>query len=464
MKNSMVMTIILTLGLLLVGCGEISEQTPNQENGDPGEVNQGPGDNDGDGDGVDEVEPPGELLQGVTTRNLAPDVSPESLVELAANNRNFSLSLLQNLVEIEGDEENLFLSPHSISLAMAMAYAGAQGETKAEIAAVLRFLQSDDEFHAAFNALGLKLDELSEVDVEEGDAFDLEIVNQTWGHVDFPFQDEYLNTLAEHYGAGLRIVDFESDFEEVRMGINKWVEYVTRDRIVDLLPQGVITALTRFVLVNAVYFYGSWENKFEDSLTEDQPFTRLDGSEVLVPLMRQTGQFGYLNDGTSIAISIPYVGGKAGLVAVMPAESSDDFLSWESALTSSGFDALVDGVRGHQLVNLSFPKFESEGSFSLKEVFNLMGIEQAFDPSRADFQGITGSGVELFISDVIHKTFVSIDEEGTEAAAATAVIFGTTDAEIPQPVDARFDRPFLYGVYDFESDTILFLGRMVDPS
>ncbi len=450
----------LLTGLLALGltaCGTTPD--PEGEQNQP-EVNQ-----------PDTPEPPGQLVQGSVTYNTSPDVSEAVLAELTAGNRDFAFDLLAALRAAEGDDENLFLSPHSISLALAMAYAGAANDTRAQMAQALRFTLDDADLHAAFNALALELARRSEVEVEEGDNFTLNIVNQSWGQIGFDFEDDYLNLLAEHYGAGLRLVDFINEYDPIREAINAWVEDYTNDRIQDLLPDGAVSGLTRFILVNAIYFFGSWDSAFEEDHTSPGPFQRLDGSTVDVDLMTQTQLFGYFVDEDSVAVAMPYVGGEVSMIAFMPADEDADFLAWENSLTRQHFDDIADGVRGRLQVDLTFPKFESESDLSLVESMELLGMEDAFDDCDADFQGITGAAPcipmeSLFISDILHKSFVSIDEEGTEAAAATAVIFDTVSDSInedPPPV-VRFDRPFYYAIYDHPTDTILFLGRLVDPS
>ncbi len=456
----------LSLVFLLAACGSTAPETPDNQD-DP--VNQG--DHDGDGDGATDLDPPGESIQSALSREDEPDVDAGTRAQLSADNRDFAFSLFAQLRE--GDEieedENIFLSPHSISIAMAMAYAGADNQTREQMAEVLQINLSDDDLHSAYNALDQELATRSEVETEDGDAFDLDIVNQTWGQQDFNFEKEYLDILARHYGAGMRVVDFVNDFEEIRVAINEWVEARTNDRIQDLLPEGVINRLTRFVLVNAIYFYGSWENAFNEELTTDQPFHLADGSTVDVPLMSQEHQYGYFKDDTTIAASLPYVGNQVSLIAFMPADESDDFHQWEAGLERAHFDEIASAVRQHRDVQVYFPRFESEGDFSLKEPFDEMGMEDAFDTCDADFEKITGIGPcipmqSIYISDILHKTFVSIDEEGTEAAAGTAVIFGTTDSAVPEVMEVRFDRPFYYAVYDHGTETILFLGRLMNPA
>ncbi|MFU8805679.1 MAG: serpin family protein [Bradymonadaceae bacterium] len=446
---------LLTLGL--AACGPAAPGTPDDNNETNNQANNQP-------------EPVGNVLRSELNREANPDVDAETRAELSAGNRDFAFDLFAQLRLEEGDDANIFVSPHSISLAMAMAYGGALNQTKSEMADVLRFTLADDKLHPAFNALDLELATRSEFASEnEGDAFALDIVNQTWGQQDFGFESDYLDMLAVHYGAEMRVVDFVNDFDAIREQINAWVEAQTDDRIEDLLPEGVLDETTRFILVNAIYFYGSWRSPFNEELTKDEPFTLLSGQTVDVPLMRQSDMFGFFEDDTTVAASIPYVGDQVSLIAFMPADENADFPAWEADFSRDDFDAVASAVRGVQNGRVTFPRFESEGEFKLSDTFKAMGMVDAFDKCDADFGGITGADpcidfVSLYISEVLHKSFVSVDEEGTEAAAATAVIFATPPSAPLDPPDVRFDRPFYYAVYDHGTETVLFLGRMVDPS
>lgn len=405
---------------------------------------------------------PGTLLKSDIDRDLDPAIDAATFDEFSADNRDFAFSMLRELREAEA-ENNVFLSPYSISTALGMTYAGARENTKVEMSEALHFFLDDDELHSAFNKLDLELATRSdfEPDEDEDVAFDLDIVNQTWGHYDFPFEDAYLDLLAEHYGAGLYSVDFFNDFEEIREGINKWVEQKTQDRIQDLLPERSVTDRTRFILVNAIYFYGSWENPFEDSRTQTRDFHLLDGSTTDVEMMSQSDvSFPYYEGSDTMAVSLPYVGDDVSMIALMPTDETADFATWEQEIGREAFDEAVAGLSNREMT-LNFPKFEDEGEFNLVGTFEDLGMIDAFIDGTADFTGI--STPSLHISGIFHKSFISVDEEGTEAAAATAVVMGIESAPA-DPLVVTVDRPFLYAIYDHPTDTILFLGRMVDPS
>lgn len=439
---------LLGTGLVMAACGgPVDGENQNQD----------PGATDG----------PGELVASSLSRDLSPAVDSATLATLSADNRDFAFDLLRTIRE-EGEEENLFISPHSISLALAMTYAGASNNTKAEMKEVLRFLLDDEEFHPAFNALDLELESRNHVETDDGESFTLEIVNQTWGQHGFNFQEDYLDLIATQYGAGLRLVDFITNFEEVRLAINAWVEVQTRDRIQDLLPPDSLDSGTRFVLVNAIYFYGSWASPFAEGGTVEEAFQLLNGSTVDVPMMRNYGMVRYGETEDTAAVSMPYVGGQVSMVALMPLSAEDDFEAWEASLDRERFDEAVANLSA-QDGSLYFPSFELESSLKMKELFEAMGMVEAFEERGADFEGITGvgpgiDGQSLYISEIFHKTFVKVDEEGTEAAAATAVVGATPTSAPLDPIEVRVDRPFYYAIYDHPTETILFIGRMVDPS
>jgi serpin B len=409
----------------------------------------------GNGDTPPTDNAPGELLMSSLSRDLSPTVAESIRTELSADNRDFAFDLLGQIrAQANG---NIFFSPHSISIALAMTYAGASGGTLDEMGEVMRFTLPEAQLHPAFNALDLELARRSEVDVESGDAPRLNIVNAIWGQNDYPFSTTFLDTLAVNYGAGLRAVDFMNEPEAVRQRINGWVEDQTNERIQDLLPDGSITPNTVLVLTNAIYFLAGWQDEFPKSATSDQPFTRPNGSTVTAPLMRNDGDFAhYIGDDTH-AIALPYVGGELTFIAMMPADG-EDFAAWESGLDRERFDAIVAAMSPGQ-GRVSLPRFGFKGDYDLKALFEKMGWTNFGELNRM----LEGGQGGLEISDILHKSFIKLDEEGTEAAAATAVVVRETSAPI-DVFDLRFDRPFYYVIYDEPTDTILFVGRLADPT
>ena len=387
----------------------------------------------------------------------SPDVSDANLEQLVAGNNEFALDLYRQLSDT--DDGNLFMSPYSVSLALAMTYAGAAGGTAYEMADALKFQLSPDELHAAFNALDQELAARG-ADLEPDQKFTLEIANSIWGQQGFEFEQEFLDTLAENYGAGMRLVDYQNASEEARLAINGWVEDNTNDRIKDLIPQGAIDALTRLVLANAIYFKAAWLEEFDPELTKDGDFTLIDGSTVTARMMKKTELFKADEGDDYTAIEIPYVGGETSMVVIVPDDGA--FEGFEEDLDADRIDFILGGLAPKN-VTLEFPKFKFESKFQLPEPLQALGMVQAFDPLTADFSAMRTPPPGLVISDVIHQSFVEVNEQGTEAAAATAVIIRATSAP-PPPVPFVVDRPFIFLIRDVPTDTILFMGRVLDPT
>jgi serpin B len=389
-------------------------------------------------------------------RITSPDVSPAEDSLLVEGNSAFAFDLYQALREKDG---NLFYSPHSISLALAMTYAGARGETAQQMADTLHFNLSQDNLHPAFNNLDIELSERGQgAKGKDGEGFRLNIVNAIWGQKDYSFLPTFLDVLAENYGAGLRILDFAESPEECRITINNWVDDQTEGRIKDLIPQGLIDQLTRLVLTNAIYFNAAWASPFNEGATSDSTFHLLNGDEVMVPTMRQTESFGHAESDDYQAVELPYDGTELSMVILLP--GSGEFNAFESSLNSQKLDEIL-GELEYKQVDLTMPKFEFESSFALKDTLSEMGMPVAFS-GDADFSGMTGNR-ELSITAVVHKAFVSVDEAGTEAAAATAVIVGETSAPA-EPIEVRIDRPFIFLIRDIETGSILFVGRVLNPA
>ena len=393
------------------------------------------------------------VAQSAIPRETSPSIPEGDLPALVQVDNDFGLALYQVLRQEEG---NLFYSPFSISLALAMAYAGARGQTEQEMAQALRFTLPQDRLHPAFNALLLDLDRRAEEADDE--AFQMSIANSIWGQRDYAFLQEYLDVLARNYGAGMRLADFMNAPEEARVAINDWVSEETEERIQDLIPECVIDALTRLVLANAIYFKASWSEQFEEAKTQTQDFHLLDGSVVSVPMMHQTATFRYGESEGVQAVELPYVGDQVAMLILMP--QSGGFESFESSLTPEVLQSLIASMEPRQLA-LGMPKYEIRSSFGLVPALAQLGMSTAFG-SEADFSGIDGTR-DLYISDVVHQAFVSVDEAGTEAAAATAVIIGVTAMPMA-PFELTLDRPFVFFLRDVQTGAILFAGRLVNPA
>ena len=411
------------------------------------------------GPGEGPVEPaPGTPEGGLPEPSPVPSTSTGavSLPKLVQGNNAFALALYEAL---RSDDHNLFFSPYSISAALAMTYAGARGETEAQMAKTLRFALPQAGLHPSFQALAAELEKRGEgARASDGEGFRLNIANALWGQEDYTFLESYLELLSAHYGAGMERVDF-SQAEKARGQINDWVSRKTEERIQDLIPQGGVNELTRLVLTNAIYFNAAWATQFDEARTEDGPFKRLDGSQVQVPMMSQTESLNYALDGGFLAVELPYDGREMSMVIVLLEPGRLDV--YDRPLSAETVEKLLAGLAPQQ-VKLTMPKFEFDARFSLRETLSKMGMPAAFS-ADADFTGMTAER-ELFISDVFHKAFVKVDENGTEAAAATAVVVGLTSFNPVEPVEVRVDRPFVFLVRDVKTGTILFMGRVVDPS
>jgi serpin B len=395
-----------------------------------------------------------DVAQSDRPRLSAPDDS--GVPELVAGNSAFALDLYHALFDRDA---NLFYSPYSISLALAMTYAGARGQTATEMAQALHYTLPQDELHPAFNALDQALASRGEqVDEEQGERFRLHVANALWGQQDFHFSPEFLDLLAEHYGAGLRLLDFQNAPEPSRETINRWVEEHTEQKIVDLLPPGSIDSLTRLVLSNAVYFNAGWMHPFAEATTQDAPFHLLDGSTVTVPMMHESERLGYAAGKGWQAVELPYVGGELSMVVLLPDEGQ--FEAYAQNLDAQGLAAALQSLERTQ-VQLAMPRFEYEAGAKLKGALTQLGMEQAFTDD-ADFSGMTGEP-DLYIDDVYHKAYVAVDEEGTEAAAATAVVMDVKGMPM-RPVEVQVDRPFIFLIRDVQTGAILFLGHVVNPA
>jgi len=377
------------------------------------------------------------------------------LAALVDGNNAFAFDLYRAL---KGERGNLFYSPYSISQALAMTYAGARDTTEKEMADTLHFILPQDRLHPAFNSLDQQLKARGQgAKGKDGKGFRLNIVNAIWGQAGYSFLADYLDLLAQNYGAGLRTLDFRTAPEISRQTINKWVADQTEQRITDLIPPGGIDPLTRLVLTNAIYFNAAWANNFEKNLTQPAPFHLLDGSTVDVPMMRQAERLGYAAGEGYQAVSLPYDGRELEMIVLLP--DGGKFAEFEKSLDAGRAGSIIKDIVPKQ-VALSLPRFKFESEFSLGNVLADMGMPVAFS-SQADFSGMTGNH-ELSISRVVHKAFVGVDEAGTEAAAATAVIMRATAMPVT-PQEVTIDRPFIFLIRDIQTGSVIFVGRVVNP-
>lgn len=395
---------------------------------------------------------------------LARDMSPatDGIQNLTSGTSDFGFDLYHRLVA-EADGGNVFVSPYSVSLALSMAWAGAKGQTAEQMRTVLGFKDGDAETREAFNALDLALNSRGSEELssdEEGDPFQLSVVNQAWGRIGFEFLSGYLDILALNYGAGLYLLDFTNDPDGSRETINEWVEDQTNDRIVDLLPPDSISPATALVLTNAIYFKASWYKEFNPEDTVDATFNRLDGSSVSVRMMKKWDELRYVRDQDWQALVVPYVGQNVAMVLVLP--DPGRFTEVETAMDGSVLEGIVSSAVDAS-GNVALPKFTFGFDAMLNDPLKALGMTDAFLVGEADFSGIDGVPGNLFISLVQHKTFVAVDEKGTEAAAATAVVMDEGSGPT-ETFDVTFDRPFIFAIVDIPTRAPLFLGRVMDPT
>lgn len=399
--------------------------------------------------------PSASIAKSDLPRVTSPDTSPNDIQVLVNNNNAFAFDLYQSLQTQDG---NLIYSPYSISLALAMTYAGARSETEAQMAQALHFL-SQDQIHPAFNTLDLQLAERGRAQSAEETPLQLNIANAVWTEQTYPFLQSFLDTIALNYGAGIRLADFINQYEAVRKEINSWVSDQTQDKIKDLIPEGVLDTDTRMALVNAIYFKADWLNPFNADSTYDAAFHLLDGSEITVPTMNQDAFIPYAEGDEWQAIELAYQGGTAAMDIIVPDEGR--FEEVESSLDAGTVSTILKSLQPTS-VQLALPKFKFESEFGLADQLAALGMRDAFDPNKADFSGMTEKN-DLYISAVLHKAFVAVDEKGTEAAAATAVIVGVTSAPLFD-VTLTIDRPFIFLIRDIPTGQILFLGRVLNPA
>jgi serpin B len=403
--------------------------------------------------------PAGTEARSAKPRIANPEVPAADIVQAVQGNNAFALDLYQELRKNEAG--NIIYSPYSISTAIAMTYAGASGETEAQIARSLHFLAQDKQ-PASLNAIDLALARAPAQKPEGGgDPLQLEIANSLWGQRDYDLASSFLDTLALYYGAGVRLVKFREDPEGSRQMINAWVSQQTHERIRELIPKGVIDDMTRLVLANTVFFKASWELPFDPSLTKDGPFHLLDGSDIQIPTMSLDEELGYAQLDGAQAVHLPYAGGQASMLVIVPDQGN--FASFETGLSTPAVDSAVQALQ-RTSVRLSMPKFDFASEFSLSGALKALGMPLAFDPVRADFSGMNSRGSrELYIQEVVHKANITVDEHGTEAAAATGVVVGVTGAPVG-PVTLTIDRPFIFVIRDDATGAILFAGRVLNPA
>ena len=395
------------------------------------------------------------ICAGVLTGGVVSTCLGEAdLNRLVQGNTAFALELYSKL----GRTGNVFFSPYSISAALAMTYGGGRGITAAEMEKALHFDLGPADTHSAFRELQTRLEAL-----EEEGGIRLAIANSLWPQKGYPFLQEYLNVIKSGYGAEITPLDFQGETEGARITINRWVEEKTREKIKDLIAPGNLDPLTRLILVNAIYFKGSWASPFKPEQTAPADFFVTPETPVQAPLMVQTRKFPYAEfDGCQV-VKLPYAGNGLSMLVVLP-RAKAGLAALEAQLTPeelSGWRAQLN----EQKVCVYLPKFKlTWGAIRLNAFLQALGMADAFSDARADFSGMDGQRNWLYIGLVLHKAFVEVNEEGTEAAAATAVVTKARVVRPTPPPEFRADHPFLVLIQEEETGAILFLGRMADPT
>jgi serpin B len=373
--------------------------------------------------------------------------------------------------------ENLCVSPYSIESALAMTFAGADGETRTEMAHVLHF-PTDGNVPASFSALQHSLEEMSTKTAElakeskrfggPSEAITLNIANRLFAQKGYDFRHAFLSLVKQNYGAAFEPLDFVADPAAATQHINRWVAEQTRDKIRDLIPAGALNKLTRLVLANALYLKAPWADPFSEKITHPEPFHVHGGAPVDVSMMRRTAEFGYAKREGFTAVSLPYTGGDLQFLVLIP----DDVKGLHALESNLNTETLAQCAKLEmQDLDLHLPKFKLEPpTMALAEKFQALGMKTAFDVPRgsANFDKIAPRKPNdyLYISQIFHKTFIDVDEKGTEAAAATAVVMMKATAIAgpkPQPIEVKVDRPFIYAIQHVPSGACLFLGRVTDP-
>jgi len=373
--------------------------------------------------------------------------------KLVEANNEFATDLYAELSVAK--EGNIFFSPHSIHTALAMTYAGAKDKTAKQIAATLHYDKlAPDLFHPTYGQL------LSQIaPPEDKPSYELHDANALWLQKGEPFLDSFLDLNRANYKAGLFEVDYAGNTETARQTINKWVEDQTKDKIKELIKPPALTRETVLVLTNAIYFKGVWESPFAEKLTKKEVFSIGADETIRVAMMKKTADFGYFEAENLQALQMPYRGGDLSMLILLP-KKIDGLSDLEKQLSAANLNAWL-GKLNHVEVQVFLPKFKTTSEFELNEALQKMGMVDSFAGGLADFSGINGRR-DLVISKIIHQAYVDVNEQGTEAAAATAVIVGRT-AFVEAKV-FKADHPFIFMIRHDKTGAILFMGRIVDPT
>ena len=375
---------------------------------------------------------------------------------LAENNSTFAFDLYGQLKSTKG---NIFFSPYSISTALGMTYGGARGNTEKQMAKTMRFSLGQEKTHPAFAQLEAKLNKIQ----KKGNV-KLNVANSLWPQEDHEFLEEYLGLTKKNYGTSITPLDYRADPERARLTINEWVEDRTQNKIKELIKPNVLDPATRLVLANAIYFKGNWANQFDSKKTKKEPFFLSPTKSIEVDMMThgKGKDFRYTENRMLQILELPYVGNELSMLILLP-KKKDGLNELERKLSIRNLTKWTKKMWERE-VNVFLPKFKMSCGFGLADTLKAMGMPDAFDPTKADFSGMDGREHWLYIGAVIHKAFVDVNEEGTEAAAATAVVMELASAMPDPPVEFLADHPFIFLIRENRTGSILFMGRVEDPS
>ncbi|XP_056155015.1 leukocyte elastase inhibitor-like isoform X2 [Lampris incognitus] len=395
----------------------------------------------------------------VTCRPETSAYTMASSTPLSEANTTFSLDLLKKLTE-EKKTGNVFYSPLSISSALAMVMLGARGNTATQMSESLQLQKAEGDVHVGFAKL------MSELN-RPGTPYSLSLANRLYGEQSYQFVEEFLGETRKHYNAELVPVDFRTNSERARVDINTWVEKQTQDKIKNLLKKGIVDEMTRLVLVNAIYFKGNWDKQFKADLTSDSTF-RLNKNETkTVKMMYQKGKFPltFIPEVNCQILEMPYTGKDLSMVIILPNDMEDNTTGLEKIESKLTYESFVDWTRPDMMdkieVKVGLPRFKMEETYDMNAILTSMGMRDAFDQRCSDFSGMSTAN-DLVLSTVVHKAFVEVNEEGTEAAAATAAVMMTRSSRMPAAFIA--DHPFLFFIRHNSSSSILFAGRYCSPA
>ncbi|XP_022098741.1 leukocyte elastase inhibitor-like isoform X2 [Acanthaster planci] len=391
----------------------------------------------------------------VTSINISGTSSDtDTQLNLAEANNRFAFHLYQTLTEATASD-NIVFSPMSISIAFGMTFLGARGNTANQMKEVLKFnLMEESRLHSSLSKLNSAIFDV------HATRYILRKANRLFGQKDLDLRHQFLHDVQKHYGSSMASLDFVEDSEGSRQFINSWVSQETEEKIVDVLPPGHVNEMTRLVLVNAIYFKADWISKFDASKTFDQDFYFSESEVIEVAMMHRKSKFNFAED-TSLRckiIELPYVGKKLSMVLILPEEIN-------------GLDTLLKHFSNEKLlhflnnlsnvtVDLAIPKFSLEETVFMNDVLHTMGMQDLFRQDKADLSGITGTK-DLFVSTVVHRAFLEVNEEGSEAAAATAVTISARS--ISHTPEFIADHPFLFFIIDSKTKAIIFMGNYRKP-